>query len=315
MDKAGTHQHYVPQFVLRGFASGRSKQLYVFDKANGKSFKTAVRNVASEGGFYDVEIGGVPHSLDPFVSKLEEHAKDPIRKVLSTRSLRGLSVEERASIAVFVTIQLLRTNAQRRQFKHMNDMFRDAIIQRGGDPHSVENFEVLDEEEARAAHLQLIPGLVRDLSPHFVDKSWLLYSTPQKHAFYISDNPVTMYNTVNQDPHRGTAGVAVPGIEIYFPLSGTLCLGFLCPSLEAWIRDGQSRADRLGVPLSLRDFITALDGNGTLGLPPESVMHQNSLQVINAEQYIFSSNGDFALVRDMLRTNPELRSGPRYRMA
>jgi hypothetical protein len=300
MDKAETHQHYVPQFILRGFASGRSKQLHVFDKANSKSFKTAVRNVASEGGSYDAEIGGVTHSLDPFLSKLEEHAKDPIRKVLTTRSVRGLSVEERASIAVFVTIQLLRTNAHRRQFKHMNDMFRDAIIQRGGDPYNVENFKVLDEEAARVAHLRLIPGLARDLAPHFVDKSWLLYSTLQKHAFYISDNPVTMYNTVNQDPNRGTAGIAVPGIEIYLPLSGTLCLGFLCPTLEEWIRDGQMHADRLGVPLSLHDFITALDGNGTLGLAPESVMHQNSLQVINAEQYIFSSNGDFSLVLDML---------------
>ena len=315
MDKVGTHQHYVPQFVLRGFASGRSKQLHVFDKADGKSFKTAVRNIACEGGFYDAEIGGVRHSLDPFLSELEERAQGPIRKVLSTRSIRGLPIEERASIAAFVAVQLLRTNAPRRQFKHMNDILRDAITQRGGDPHSVENFEVLDEEEARAAHLQLIPGLARHLAPHLLHKSWLLYSTPQKHAFYISDNPVTMYNTVNQDPSHGTTGVAVPGIEIYFPLSGTLCLGFLCPSLETWIRDGQTRADRLGVPLSLHDFITALDGNGALGLPPKSVIHQNSLQIINAEQYVFSSNGDFDLVHCMLRTNPELRSGPRYRMA
>src|ERR1700694_2235755 len=37
----------VPQFVLRNFVSGRSKQIYVFDKTTGKSFKTAVRNIGS----------------------------------------------------------------------------------------------------------------------------------------------------------------------------------------------------------------------------------------------------------------------------
>jgi hypothetical protein len=196
----------------------------------------------------------------------------------------------------------------------MNDKFREAIELRGGDPHSVKGFEVLDEEQARMEQIMLLPKLAQDLAPHFVNKSWLLYSTPRQRAFYISDNPVTMHNTVNQDPDRGTLGLAVPGIEIYFPLSGTICLGFLCPSLEQWIREGQARADSLGVPVSFHGFIRALKGERALPLASENVTHHNSLQVINAERYVFSSDGDFALVREMLQSNPELKDGPRYRM-
>lgn len=206
MPTVGTHQHYVPQFVLRGFASGRSHQLDVFDKVTGKSFKTAARNVASENGFYDADIDGIPCSLDPFFSKVEELAKDAIKKIRSARSVRDLGDEEKASIAAFVTVQLLRTNAQRRQFRHVNDLFRDAIIQRGGDPNNLRNFKVLDDTEARIVHMQLIPDLARDLAPHLINKSWLLYSAPQSHSLYIVGQPCcdSQYREpISRSRHRG----------------------------------------------------------------------------------------------------------------
>ena len=46
----------------------------------------------------------------------------------------------------------------------------------------------LDEEQARVVRMQLLPGLTRDLAPHFVNKSWLVYSPSPKQALYISDN-------------------------------------------------------------------------------------------------------------------------------
>ena len=44
---------------------------------------------------------------------------------------------------------------------------------------------------------------------------------------------------------------------------------------------------------------------------PESVEHFNSIQSSNAERFVFSFDGNFALVEDMLRTDPGLRKGPR----
>jgi hypothetical protein len=313
---ASTHQHHVPQFILRGFASGRSKQIYVFDKATGKSFKTAVRNVASEMGFYDFDAAGEARSLDPLLQRLEDATKEIVRKILQLRLVNCLSPEERVRLALFATTQMLRTTAQRRQLFDLNQSICEAVKKRGGDPDSIEGFRNLTEEEARVASIMMIPQLARDLAPHFVEKSWVVYAAPPQAKFYISDSPVTLQNTMNQDPVRGTLGLGVRGIEIYFPLSGTLCLGFLCGSIEEMIRDGHSRMKRLGIAdPSMDGWIGALNGDGPLGLQGDNVTNLNSLQFIRAERYVFSSDGDFGLAREMLEMHPELKAGPRLAVA
>jgi hypothetical protein len=67
--------------------------------------------VASVSGFYDLEISGASHSLDPFFQKLEDRAKEVFTKILQRRSIRDLEVDERATVAVFSTVQMLRTDA------------------------------------------------------------------------------------------------------------------------------------------------------------------------------------------------------------
>lgn len=48
-------QHYVPKLLLRGFAEGPNEQVYVFDKATDRAFRTSIRNIAGEVGFYDID--------------------------------------------------------------------------------------------------------------------------------------------------------------------------------------------------------------------------------------------------------------------
>jgi hypothetical protein len=315
MNSAPTNQHYVPQFVLRNFASGRNKQIHVFEKTTGKSFKTAVRNIAAETGFYDFEIDGRVQSLDPSLQMLESVTNQIIQRIVRTRSLKNLNDEERSKLALFVTVQMLRTTALRKQSKDLIDKIRDGIVQRGGDPNHLKGFQNLDEEQARIEGIRMLPSLARDLAPHFLSKAWILYSTSERCSFYISDNPITLQNTMNQDPLRGTLGLGVPGIEIYFPLNETLCLGFLCPTIETMIRNGHYRARQMDASISLDNWIAALNSEVTLGLNDDSVTNLNSLQVINAERYVFSGNSNFRLVREMLESDPELKSGLRYSIA
>ena len=48
-------QHYVPQVYLRNFAIQRKNEFYIycFDKVTRKIFKSNVKNVAHQTGFYD----------------------------------------------------------------------------------------------------------------------------------------------------------------------------------------------------------------------------------------------------------------------
>jgi hypothetical protein len=158
----------------------------------------------------------------------------------------------------------------------------------------------------------MLPSLARDLAPHFASKSWILCSAAKRCSFYISDNPMAMQNTMNQDPVRGTLGLGVLGIEIYFPLSETLCLGFLCPSIERMIREGHELASGLSAPTSFDNWIAAFNGEQTLSLDSENVKNLNSLQVIYAERYVSSANSDFKLVDEMLDSDAQMKGGPRF---
>jgi len=66
-------QHYVPQFILRNFTTGKGNQIFVFDKQEEVAFKTNIRNIASESGFYNFDINGYQFTIEP---GLEKHVGD-----------------------------------------------------------------------------------------------------------------------------------------------------------------------------------------------------------------------------------------------
>lgn len=314
MESAPTNQHYVPQFLLRRFASSVSgKQIFVFDKANERSFSDSVKRVASARAFYDCEVQGQPHSIDPLLTKMESAASNFIKKIIDARSIHVLSDTGRKMIALFAAVQLLRTDAQRKQLKGMIDNMSSALLRMGADPNKVQGFEFLDEGQTRTHSILSLREIAAELMPHFLDKCWVLYSTTKDNPFYISDNPIAMFNS-NQDPLRGTLGLRVPGIEVHMPLSSTLSLGFLCPTLEREIRGSYDLASALGhpVPLNVQELVDAFGGGKPFPLDDENIKHLNSLQVFYAERFVFTSRDNFDLVREMLRSTPKLKSGPRY---
>jgi hypothetical protein len=313
MKPRSTNQHYVPQFLLRNFASSPGgKQIYVYDKAEERSFSSPIDKVASARAFYDFEVDGVVDSIDPLLGKLESATSAVIRNITQARSLRGLSTTSRTLVSLFAVVQMLRTEAHRKQSKALIDDLHDVVKRAGWNPDKVEGFDFLDEEEVRVASITSLRELARALLPHFVNKHWVLYSAPQGSSLYISDNPVALFN-LNQDPVRSTLGLRVPGIQVYLPLSSDLCLGFLCPTTADTVRGSYELAREFGhpVPCHVESLIRALDGGDTLPLGPANVIHQNSLQVANAERFVFCDSDNFAPVREMIHSSEEFKAGPR----
>lgn len=62
------NQHYVPQSYLRYFANSK-EQLWVYDTKDKKSFKTSIRNIASERFFYDIEELDKTTGKEQFIEK------------------------------------------------------------------------------------------------------------------------------------------------------------------------------------------------------------------------------------------------------
>jgi len=300
----GTDQHYVPQFLLRGFASTKRKQVYVFDKSNDNEFRSSVRNLACQRDFYDPE-------LDEWLRLLEEWSAPIIQSIRAKKTLRHLGEAEKRWLASFVAVQQVRTVHQRAVLDHINKSLVNVLRETGADPNSlVEGFHEMTDFEVREHTNASMKGLAFDLLPYVLKKDWILFSAAHSTEFWIADHPVTLANNLNPgDGFRGTLGFGVPGIEIYLPLSSDLMLGCLCPTIQA-LMFASLQKQVPGVPRA-DEYLKAFAGLTTLQLQPENVEYHNSLQVLYAERFIYSEHGAFGMAREMISCDESLRKGRR----
>lgn len=320
-------QHYVPQFMLRNFGNGKKDQVWVFDKATSRSFATNAKNIASESRFYDFELDGQLFSLERELSTLESKAKPIIEGILKADSLKVLSDEDKAMLAVFLSVQFTRTKTFREQWSDFPRMLREHFDARSetvaDNSQAAELIRDLTENESKADTASFIAKAPSKFAPHLISKQWVLAATTRKHPFVISDNPLTLQNMVDMSP-RGNLGLAVEGIEIYFPLSPGRALAMWCPSIVDIVRRSTEKLRKLPLGLAKasvkdRDGLSALDeaihtGNALM-YNKENVLNFNSLQVARSERYIFSCVNDFALAKEMLESHPNLGRGPRAEIA
>ena len=335
MNDAAQNQHYVPKFVLRNFLSNpRKESVTVYDKKNDSIFTTSIRNIMAERRFHDLRLDQYQASFEPAAGELEKLAIPSYRSVLAKRSLE-LTVDERASLSLFLAFQFVRTRAHRDLWKGMAETLRDKIVKLGLSPEDIDGFIEPTDEEAKTQHLLNIPYYIREFAPHFAEKNWQLLLAPKKRKFYLSDNPVVLHNELNFGPY-GNLGIAVPGIQIFLPLSSEVVLCALCPSIvegarTEWRTRMEEQISTLGKALSEGSItisqgiqirqelnrldleagikIASLDDGGTIRANSENVDFINSLQTRNATRFVVCQKGDLDLARRYNREFPQYRAG------
>ena len=293
----GEHQHYVPRFLLRAFGHGsrRSRRIFVFDKRDGTVTERSVKNVAAETKFYDLK--SIEHSLDPLLTELEDEAARIIRYTSEKESLRLLSTAQRHSVAFFLAVQMTRTLNVRQDLFRQREVTGRILEKRGVPPSEIER--LLGPEANHDEFVKLIASTAPKLVPHLLDKVWTLFRAPGSHPLYVGDNPVTKENLFPAPPFKGNLGLAQLGIIVHLPLRPDLSLTLACSAI--------------GKEIALRDpkFALAAERGRPVPMVPANVDRENSLQVINAERYVYSCNADFSLAIDMITKDPQLREGPR----
>lgn len=314
---AATDQHYVPKLLLRGFSPGKRKQLYAFDKQTERIFRSSIRNLACERGFYETEKPTDEQSIDDWLKLVESDATPTIDTMRRTGCLKWMTLQQRVVTAAFLIVQHLRTRAYQQRWADLDKQMTEALRAMGAEPNNVQNFKPLSATELRDFFIESIPGHARQFVPYLLDKSWILLRAVAPDYFIISDNPVTLANNLNPgDGVRGTLGLRVQGIEVYLPISTEYTLALLCPTIEALIETVDMRSERVGLDLPRnREFLAAFKTGTSLPLDTENVKYHNSLQVANAERYVFSPYNDFAMAMEMVNAHSELRIGPRVYMA
>lgn len=320
-------QHYVPQLLLRNFGNGKKDQVWVYDKTTDRAFPANVKNVASESRFYDFKVGDEAVTLEPVLEKLETKVKPIIKKILESDTLNALDHGDKTLLSVFLSVQHTRTRTFRERWNAFPKLLREQLESRGETvaegSQAAQLIQDFTENESKAETGRFMLSAPEQLAPHLLSKEWVLASTTRKHPFLISDNPLTLQNTIDR-LGRGNLGFAVRGIEIYFPLSPTRALSIWCPSIVELVRQEielyrkrpwSSNEQGLGGaegPLALLD---AIKTGKPVTYSKENVENFNSLQVSHSERYVFSSTHDFDLVKEMLQSHPKLRQGPRTEVA
>lgn len=236
--------HYIPQFLLRHFVCNiKKEQIYVFDKQTKKSFRTNISNIVCEKGFYDFELEGVELTIEPALAKLECNISDIHKGIIAHKKLNHLTHEEKIRLLHYVIIQRFRTRAERELIKDMNQKISQKIQNLGADPITIAGYRRFTEHNARLFNIRAITN-AHELVPGLLNKTWMLLETDKKDPFYISDNPITLQNTMNPG-YGGNLGFRAKGVEIYWPLSRTLALTLMCPSFEEELRSGYQRANEI----------------------------------------------------------------------
>src|SRR5690606_23826481 len=161
-------------------------------------FRTSPRNVAAEGGFYDLDAAdGSTYSLEMPLSQLESAASVCIDKILQRQELGFLSASEKRLLAEFSAVQFIRIKSFRERFKDMSKQLVERLRQwapSGTPEQSIPT--AADDHEAKVSSLQMIIDSSRHLAPHFYNKIWLLHIAPEGNNYWISDNPVALHNSI-----------------------------------------------------------------------------------------------------------------------
>ena len=160
----------------------------------------------------------------------------------------------------------------------------------------------------------------REFIPHFLNKAWVLLETMPQNPFFTSDNPIGLHNEMDYGPY-GNLGLAVKGIEIYFPISSTLCINLLCPTIAEEFRkayDNLRMLDQMSPgladsimkrPTFARAFCDGLLNGTPIKVLEDNVTMINSLQVVYSSRFVYCEINSFDLVKRMIRDNPKYREG------
>ena len=241
--------HQVPQFYLRGFANDDDQVTVVRLGATPRSFTTAVKNVAVESHFYDVDwLGGERRGeLEAFLGRVEDAAAESLQTVLSGRSP---SPVDRYNLSVWIVLQYIRGRGGRGDSIELQKLLtraqiavqgRDDFITRmrelgAEDPDQdwdrmIVAGEIPDPPTARFQHARTMLSLAAKIAPIYTGAHWFLVRF-RRQKLLTSDEPVCLWQEPTTDPGLGIGLVTADIVSI--PLSRDTLL-----SIAPQIQDGE----------------------------------------------------------------------------
>lgn len=246
MRSRSKHQHWVPQFYLRYFATPPTRntdkpQLWIFSKdpADRDEKLTSVRNVCGRRYLYSPRKanGERTWELDDKLNDLEA-LLGQLWPALATDFVNLGDEHIRKGIALFVAVMHLRHPVIRQDVEEIHKQlvaFYEAAPQRADGTPNVESIEVKDktykldtadwhnyktwaQDDHDRFFVEFISSEVGNMAAHLLGKRWSVVFS-EADTFVTADKPVVL-----QHQTRERFGFGTDGTIVTFPLSPTRLL-------------------------------------------------------------------------------------------
>jgi hypothetical protein len=248
---AAKRHHYVPQFVLHGFANPAEGGRRVFQmptKSREAPIRVGVRDAALRQWLYRVVTpeGEVSSRHEGYLSLVEEHAAPAIARLIADPA--SLQPGDRATIAFFVAFQTMRTPASAEQITALaNAAFQNAVSElysdrkafaesylqqfgTGASDQKIEEFRLEVLQQVRTGKVRVsgrggadfATGLTHaaSLIPQIIAFDWALLCTADG-GFVASDRGYAIHDPAPPFPWTAQALLSSPVSETLVPFNDT----------------------------------------------------------------------------------------------
>ncbi|HSH64343.1 MAG TPA: DUF4238 domain-containing protein [Bacteroidia bacterium] len=269
-------QHYVPQFYLKAFSNNDNKKVIgAFIKKSGEFISNApIKTQAYENFFY-----GKDGAIETSLSSIEGSASIILKNISDTRLLPKKGSQEYGDLWLFVLLQMSRTKlAVKEQHDTLHSFLTEIATKI--DEKFVENSERLEIKFENPAEINL--KILQDTAFVAWDLDCKLLINCTSTSFLTSDSPVCRYNQFSEKHNIpfGTYGLAVKGLQIFYPLNPGMTLMFYDSKVYKC-----KFKNRTSIELTEKHDIDQL----------------NLLQILNSDEIIYSDNTVDALYLNKIR--------------
>jgi len=216
------NHHYVPQFYLRGFSlKGSGGQVALYHIPKGIYVPDApIKSQACGNNFYK------SLKIEDWLANMERAASTVIRGIITNERVPTLHSPEHYCLLVFCLIQSARTPWQAEEISEWTNQFVKLQMMASGEPIFRKHLDKIKVDLDNPIGV----ALEDTAFTHHVayDLRFKVLVNETEIPFITSDNPTILYNQFLERRRNfgSNAGLAVKGLQIFFPLSPRLCLMF-----------------------------------------------------------------------------------------
>jgi len=221
------HNHYLPQYYLKGFCSNSKANIWVYDKREKRVFSTSVKSIAKICGFYTQET-------EKYLSEeIEAPANHVLEKIRNRKPLEG---SDKVTLSKYISIMWKRVPEGKARLKERAPGIAADLQERlHGLLDEIAAKERLREGLAQSRKLE-VDNILRSISreppaeiwhqiiraestPRVIEAiatmTWRFFTFDEKPAFLTCDNPVFFFSHM---------GIGRPESELSFPVCSNVML-------------------------------------------------------------------------------------------